>query len=104
MRRRAIDAARKRIRRARHEVDFDQRRVTFAAVETNTYDDELAQPDALRVAIGRLPRGQREAIELLKLREMSLQEAAAATGSSVGALKVATHRAMTALRRMLKKT
>jgi RNA polymerase sigma-70 factor (ECF subfamily) len=40
---------------------------------------------------------------MLKLREMSLKEAAAASGTSVGALKVATHRAMDALRRKLKK-
>jgi RNA polymerase sigma-70 factor (ECF subfamily) len=33
---------------------------------------------------------------------MSLKEAAAATGMSVGALKVATHRAMNALRKLLK--
>lgn len=104
VRRRTIDAARRRIRRGTHEVAFDEGAVTFPGVETNTYGDELAHPDALRVAIARLPRGQRKAIELLKLREMSLQEAAAATGSSVGALKVATHRAMTALRAMLKKT
>jgi RNA polymerase sigma-70 factor (ECF subfamily) len=34
---------------------------------------------------------------------MSLKEAAAASGTSVGALKIATHRAMDALRRKLKK-
>jgi RNA polymerase sigma-70 factor (ECF subfamily) len=66
---------------------------------TTTYGD----PDALKEAIADLPAGQRSAIELLKLREMSLKEAAAASGTSVGALKVATHRAMDALRRKLKK-
>jgi DNA-directed RNA polymerase specialized sigma24 family protein len=40
---------------------------------------------------------------MLKLREMSLNEAAASSGMSVGALKVSVHRAVTALRRMLKK-
>ena len=104
VRRRTIDAGRRRMRRAAHEVAFDRHRVTFPATEANTEGDELASPDALRVAIGRLPRAQREAIELLKLRELSLAEAAATTGASVGALKVATHRAMMALRRMLKKT
>jgi RNA polymerase sigma-70 factor (ECF subfamily) len=48
-----------------------------------------------------LPEGQREAIELLKLEELSLKEAAAVSGTSVGALKVATHRALRALRRTL---
>jgi RNA polymerase sigma-70 factor (ECF subfamily) len=49
----------------------------------------------------RLPRGQREAIEMLKLREMSLREAAGATGLSMAALKVAVHRGMNALRKAL---
>jgi RNA polymerase sigma-70 factor (ECF subfamily) len=40
---------------------------------------------------------------MLKLREMSLKEAAAATGMSVGGLKVSVHRAVTALRKMLLK-
>ncbi|WP_365970273.1 sigma factor-like helix-turn-helix DNA-binding protein [Mesorhizobium sp.] len=48
-----------------------------------------------------LPTGQRQAIELLKLREMSLKEAASFTGMSIAALKVATHRGMTALRMLL---
>jgi len=42
-------------------------------------------------------------VELLKLREMSLKEAAALTGRSVAALKVATHRAIKALRAALRR-
>ena len=57
--------------------------------------------EALREAIEALPGGQRDAIEMLKLKEMSLKEAAAASGTTIGALKVATHRAMAALRRKL---
>ena len=38
---------------------------------------------------------------MLKLKEMSLKEAAAATGMSIAALKVATHRAIRALRKAL---
>ncbi len=55
---------------------------------------------ALREAIERLPQGQRDAIRLLKLQEMSLKEAATRSGMSVAALKVATHRAMKNLRRI----
>ena len=62
----------------------------------------FGDPEALEQAIQELPPGQRSAIKLLKLREMSLKEAATATGTSVGALKVATHRAMLALRKRLK--
>jgi RNA polymerase sigma-70 factor (ECF subfamily) len=39
---------------------------------------------------------------MLKLNEMSLKEAAAASGRSIPALKVASHRAINSLRRMLK--
>jgi RNA polymerase sigma-70 factor (ECF subfamily) len=48
-----------------------------------------------------LPPGQRQALELMKLQEMSLKEAAAATGMTVGALKVSVHRAMATLRKVL---
>ena len=100
--RRVVDAGRRRLRRGR-EIALDEDSVTFAAAGTNTYPEDFAQLDALHVAIGALPRGQRQAVELLKLRQMSLREASSATGSSVGALKVATHRAMAALRAMLRK-
>ena len=49
-------------------------------------------------AVACLPERQREAVELLKLRELSLAEAARLTGSSEGALKVNVHRAIKALR------
>ena len=42
---------------------------------------------------------QKEALELVKLKEMSLAEASAASGQTVGALKVNVHRAMTRLQR-----
>jgi DNA-directed RNA polymerase specialized sigma24 family protein len=77
--------------------------VTFSNGETNSEGEVYRDPEALSQAIQALPRGQHEAIEMLKLREMSLNEAAASSGMSVGALKVSVHRAVTALRRMLKK-
>ena len=48
-----------------------------------------------------LPNPQRRAIELLKLQEMSLKEASAVSGMSIASLKVATHRALKGLRRIL---
>ena len=101
VRHRLGDGARRYVRKAAHEVAVDDVAVTFADVVTNTPDEEVRDTRALRDAVGRLPAGQRQAIELLKLRELSLKEAAAATGVSSGALKVATHRAMTTLRRIL---
>jgi RNA polymerase sigma factor (sigma-70 family) len=101
VRNRVADRARVHGRSTAHEIVFDDLDVTFAAADTNLSGEEYGDRDALRDAIAALPRGQREAIELLKLKGMSLKEAATATGTSVGALKVATHRAMTTLRRIL---
>jgi DNA-directed RNA polymerase specialized sigma24 family protein len=69
---------------------------------TNITAEVYGDPEALKQALRALPAGQREAIEMLKLREMSLKEASAASGMSIGALKVATHRAISALRKLLK--
>jgi RNA polymerase sigma factor (sigma-70 family) len=102
-RNRLADAARRYARQGAHEVAVDDLDVTFSCERTNTITATYGDPDALKGAIAELPAGQRNAIETLKLREMSLKEAAAATGTSVGALKVATHRAMAALRRKLMK-
>jgi len=102
-RNRLADAARRYARHGAHEVAVDDLDVTFFGERTNTLMATYGDPDALKDAIADLPASQRSAIEMLKLREMSLKEAAAASGTSVGALKVATHRAMDALRRKLKK-
>src|SRR5687768_1391852 len=101
-RNRLADGARRYSRTEAKEIRIDDLAVTFSAESTNTSAEVYGDPDALRQAIQALPAGQRDAIEMLKLREMSLKEAAAATGMSVGALKVATHRAMNALRKLLK--
>jgi RNA polymerase sigma-70 factor (ECF subfamily) len=53
-------------------------------------------------ALADLTERQREAIELLKLREMSLVEASKASGQSIAALKVNVHRAIKALRLKMK--
>jgi RNA polymerase sigma factor (sigma-70 family) len=100
-RNRLADGARRYVRKAAHEVAVDDLAVTFASAAANTTQEGVGDTRVLRDAVGALPPGQRQAIELLKLRELSLKEASAATGVSSGALKVATHRAMTALRRIL---
>jgi RNA polymerase sigma-70 factor (ECF subfamily) len=48
-----------------------------------------------------LPPRQRQALESLKLQEMTLVEASAASGQSVAALKVNTHRALKTLRALV---
>jgi RNA polymerase sigma-70 factor (ECF subfamily) len=94
--RRVVDALRRRGRADALETAQE----TFPPVEPN-YCDERSDAYALREAVARLPHAQREAIELLKLKQMSLKEAAAASGMSVTALKVATHRALKSLRKLL---
>jgi RNA polymerase sigma-70 factor (ECF subfamily) len=101
VRHRLADAARRHTRRAAHEVQVENVPVTFSDDGANIANDGYRDPDELRHAIRDLPPGQRDAIEMLKLREMSLKEAAAASGSSIGALKVSVHRAMAALRKAL---
>ena len=66
----------------------------------------VAQAEAsgrVHEVLASLPPRQREAVEMLVLKEQSLTEAAAATRSSKGALKVNLHRALKALRGKIKR-
>jgi RNA polymerase sigma factor (sigma-70 family) len=101
VRNRLVDGARRYSRSSGREVQIDEDDVTFSGLEANVDIAELGDAQALRDAVRELPDGQRQAIELLKLQELSLREAAETSGTSVGALKVATHRAMATLRRTL---
>jgi RNA polymerase sigma factor (sigma-70 family) len=101
-RRRIVDRLRCRGRRAAAEIALGAEHETIAATEPNLYG-VLSGRRGLREAIGRLPRGQRRAVLLLKLRGLSLKEAASESGMSVAALKVASHRGLKTLRVMLGK-
>ena len=98
VRNRLVDGARRYARIARQEVIVDDIGVTFSSVEPNEQSVDEDDAAALHEAVRALPEQQRQAIELLKLKELSLKEAAQVSGTSIGALKVATHRAMTTLR------
>lgn len=100
LQRRVADGVRKRVRTYRREIGMETSDVTFPMEQANTAYERQADSEILRRAVSRLPPGQRQAIELIKLQEMSLKQAAAATGSSIAALKVATHRGLKTLRRM----
>jgi len=103
VRNRLVDGARRYARISRREIHVDGGDVTFSEPATNDDIGELEDASVLHAAVRALPEGQRQAIELLKLKELSLKEAAEVSGTSVGALKVATHRAMATLRRTLGK-
>jgi RNA polymerase sigma-70 factor (ECF subfamily) len=97
--RRALDRARVTGRRGAREIELDDvLSETLPGALTNEGEARLVARD-VRAAVAELPPGQRQAIELLKLQELSLAEASAQTGTSVTALKVATHRAIGALKR-----
>lgn len=99
---RIVDGIRRQIRRSAREVAVPELPETSGEDQTNRVAEGYGDREALRRAMKDLPRGQRLAIEMVKLKEMSLKEASASTGMSVAALKVAIHRGVGALRRALK--
>ena len=99
---RMVDQARRNSRRNANEMSVDEYPADVADAAAGAAADRYGDPEQLRRAIKVLPKGQRSALELLKLREMSLKEASQATGMSIGALKVSVHRAIKTLRVSLK--
>lgn len=98
--RRIIDRLRRETRQRTREVALAVEHETFIGDPANL-DATNMDEAALGAAIEQLPPEQRQAIKMLKLNEMSLKEAAEASGRSIAALKVATHRAVKSLRRIL---
>ena len=103
--RRCIDHLRQRMRRGLLELGEE------GALERLPDDSPAATPEArlereqeelaVQRAVRALPARQREAVQLLRIQELSLKEAAAASEQSVGSLKVACHRAIKALQRAM---
>ncbi|KAF0138989.1 MAG: RNA polymerase sigma-70 factor ECF subfamily [Rhodospirillaceae bacterium] len=99
VRHRMADATCHYVRRAANEVTVDSLPEISGDPATNFHEDDV---NHLRQAIAALPPAQRQAVEMLKLNEMSLKEVSAVSGQSVAALKVAMHRAMETLKRVLR--
>lgn len=95
--RRSIDATRKRGRIGGRELFDESAYETFADPGANQEIDRDA-PRVLAEMTAGLSRGQKEALDLVKIKEMSLAEASAASGQSVASLKVNIHRAIKKLR------
>src|SRR3954452_17388166 len=97
--RRCIDRLRRHPRPLRQAVALGDLPDTYAAEPARALGDlEAAE---LRRAIASLPRVQRTALALAKLAELPVAEAAARSGLAPGSIKVATHRAIRSLRRIL---
>jgi RNA polymerase sigma-70 factor, ECF subfamily len=101
--RRIIDRLRRQTRARSREIEFTAAHETFAGDAANIdHDGGTVDAAALHVAIAELPPEQRQAVRLIKLQEMSMQEAAQTSGKSISALKVAVHRAIKSLRKRLR--
>ena len=96
--RRAIDGLRARLRIGRHESSELGVYETFADPAANNEVEGVRAAEEVTLLLRQLSPGQRQALESLKLREMSLAEASAESGQSIAALKVNAHRALKALR------
>ena len=97
---RLIDRLRRQGRLRSRETALTPEHETFLTDQANLYEKALDRRD-LQAAVEKLSVGQRQAIRLLKLEERSLKEASAKSGMTVASLKVATHRALTSLRKIL---
>jgi RNA polymerase sigma-70 factor, ECF subfamily len=100
--RRCVDRLRQRGRQALREQPLDDLIEVLAAPELTDSAGRSVAAGELRAAIAALPRVQRLALTLAKLQDLPLAEASARSGLSVGALKVATHRAIGTLRDRLR--
>ena len=99
-RHRVLDRLRAKGRRAVWEVMWEPVHETFAADTPNT-EERIWDRPALDAAMASLPAGQRRAIALTKLHEMSVREASTASGMTEGAIKVAVHRGLARLRKLM---
>ena len=98
--RRAIDTLRSAGRRRGRELHapIDAAEHPDPAPPASQLIEQADDGRRLRAAVAGLPDGQRQAVELLGLQEMTLEEASARTGRTKVALKVNLHRALKALR------
>lgn len=101
--RRIADTARRLSSRAANETTVETMPETFSGDDTKSAQDTSDDQEAIRMALSTLPEGQRQAIELMKLQGLSLQEASDRTGKSVASLKVTVHRAVKAMRQALER-
>ena len=75
-----------------------ERRLEEVSDVTATLPPEETQGDDLEALLAPLSESEREVILMMKVAEMSLEEVARATSSSVGSVKQKVHRAYKKLR------
>lgn len=97
---RSVDAQRRSGRVRRREISDDDMLEREADRDAERSADALAARSEVDSLLAQLPDRQREAVQMVKLRELSLDEAAQAGNLSVSAMKALIHRAMTRLREL----
>ncbi len=100
--RRSIDARRRSGRIGACEQSAPEYLETFADPATKTETELRDNREWLYRVLENLPKKQRDAIGFVKIRGLSVAEAATASGQSVGAIKVNIHRALRTLRALFK--
>jgi len=92
----AADYGRRHVRRSRHEI------LTDVPPETAN-EPERDSSTRLETILRMLPVRQREALQLLKVQGLTVNEAAARVGTTPGALKIRAHRAYIAVKAAFRK-
>ncbi|WP_456776007.1 sigma-70 family RNA polymerase sigma factor [Bradyrhizobium sp. USDA 4369] len=95
-RRRLIDRLRRQGHTRRREVVLEREHESVVEPQPDTGHDG----HILRAAVDSLPPAQQQALRLVKLQEMSLNDASKVSGMSVNALKVNIHRALKNLQKL----
>ena len=93
-----VDHYRKRRRLSRYEMSVEQ--PPEPAIRHAAASRAMSIPD-FKALVAQLPESQREVLTLLKVNELSLEEVARITATSVGAVKQRAHRAYGRLREIL---
>lgn len=101
--RRVLDARRRDMRLQAWETPSTDLLETFADPGANKHEELTEMRTWLHHAIDELPAKQRDALKLVKLDELSVQDASVRSGQSVAAVKVNVHRGLLSLRRTLRK-
>lgn len=97
-RNRLADHARRYTRRQAFDQAAQDLAEVFSTTPGQTHAEGVVNLVSVRQAMDGLSAGEREAFGMVRLRQMSMAEAADRQGSTVGAMKVAVHRATRKLR------
>ncbi len=101
--RRVADMARRNAFRFANETTIETISETAGIISGKHEQDISDERQQLLSALNELSPVQREAVKLIKIEGLSLQEASTVTGHSITSLKVTVHRALKAMRNSLER-